>query len=356
MRRRGEIPVVFRVLVLQVPQLQEHERKAPHGLALEHDGGVLPVAVLFLAVDVLVRQVDAAVEGCVAVDHQNLAVIAVVVVRRKERRERGEHPALDAQLFQALRIVVRQGGKLVRAVVEQAHLHALLRLARQNLEHPAPHQPLVDDEVLQKDEFLRLLKLREHPRPLVLAQREVGHVRAVVCGMAAAAAHVAHQRRGMGVFRLQTLHDRRVLPDPAPVLLGALPDALAHGPVTEVAARVHIQQRAEHGHDHDDHQPGDLRGGVKAAVQQDGHHDDVHHDGQRIQMRQKLRKPPGDRKQQKQLQKKQQHDDAQTAENDGEQALLALLQQRQTLTLPGILLFHMTSLNPISPVFLYCIE
>ena len=73
-------------------------------------------------------------------------------------------------------------------------------------------------------------------------------------------------------------------------------------------------------------------------------------------MRQKLRKPPGDRKQQKQLQKKQQHDDAQTAENDGEQALLALLQQRQTLTLPGILLFHMTSLNPISPVFLYCIE
>ena len=168
--------------------------------------------------------------------------------------------------------------------------------------------------------------------------------------MAAAAAHVAHQRRGMGVFRLQALHDRRVLPDPAPVLFSALPDALAHGPVAEVAARIHIQQRAEHGHDHDDHQPGDLRRGVKAAVQQDGHHDDVHHDRQRIQMRHELRKPPGGSKQQKQLQKKQQHDDAQTAENHGEQALLALLQQRQTLAFPIILVFHVDIPSMIFPI------
>src|SRR5699024_1067036 len=42
-----------------VPQLEEHQGEAPHRLAGDHDGGVLPVAEAPDPVDVLIRQVDA---------------------------------------------------------------------------------------------------------------------------------------------------------------------------------------------------------------------------------------------------------------------------------------------------------
>ena len=84
MLRRGDIidqPLIkLRLLLIYVPHLQEHEREALHRAALQHDRGILPVAEAFLAVDVLVSEIHAAVEGDLAVYDHDLAVIPVVVV------------------------------------------------------------------------------------------------------------------------------------------------------------------------------------------------------------------------------------------------------------------------------------
>ena len=64
------------------------------------------VAEAAAAVDVLVRQVHAAGVGYLAVDDQDLAVVAVVVVGGDHRSDRREHLAGDAQLFQHLRVSV----------------------------------------------------------------------------------------------------------------------------------------------------------------------------------------------------------------------------------------------------------
>lgn len=190
----------LRLLFGDRPHLQKHQGKALHRLALEHHGGVLPVAVLFDHIDILIRQIDPAVEGGVPVDHQNFAVVAVVVVGGDKGGQRREHPARDAQLVQPFGVVVRQGGKFAGAVVHHTHLHPLGGLAGQDLQHPAPHQPLLDDEVLQKDEPFGPFQLAQQLGPLFLPGGKIGDLGAPKHRLAAAALHIPAQPRRAGVF------------------------------------------------------------------------------------------------------------------------------------------------------------
>lgn len=112
LRHDGEV----RRLFIQIPHLQEHQGEAAGGLALQHDGRVLPVAVLDDAVDVLVRQIHPAGKGGVAVDHQDLPVVPVVVVGGDERGDGGEGLAADAQFPQPLRVVAGKRGQLAGPV------------------------------------------------------------------------------------------------------------------------------------------------------------------------------------------------------------------------------------------------
>jgi len=62
------------------PKLEEHEREAHHRFPFQHDGAVLPSAKATELVDVLVGEINASREAYPAVDHQNLPVIAMVVI------------------------------------------------------------------------------------------------------------------------------------------------------------------------------------------------------------------------------------------------------------------------------------
>ena len=161
--------VKIRCLFIQVPHVQEHPGEAAGCFALYHHGGVLPVTVLFIGVDVFIRQIDAAVEGGLPVDHQDLPVIAVVIMGGDKGLDGGKHFALNAKRSKPPGVVMGQGRQLTGAVVEHTDLHALFGLPRQDLQDLAPHFPLIHDEVLQEDEPLCLLQLDQHLPELVLA-------------------------------------------------------------------------------------------------------------------------------------------------------------------------------------------
>ena len=102
-------------------------------------------------------------------------MVAVVVMGGDEGLDGRKHPALDAQLFKAAGIVPGQGRKLTGAVVHDPDVHALGGFPGQHLEDPAPHETLVDDEVLEKDVSLCLFQLAQQLCELGFAAGEVGH-------------------------------------------------------------------------------------------------------------------------------------------------------------------------------------
>ena len=106
--RRIEIGIIHRPALLDVPHLQKHQREAAHSVAVQHHRGILPMAELADSVDVLIRQIHAAAEGRMAVDHQDFAVVAVVIVGREEGRQRRERLAADAERPQPGGIIARE--------------------------------------------------------------------------------------------------------------------------------------------------------------------------------------------------------------------------------------------------------
>ena len=114
------------------------------------------------SVDILVRQIDAAVEGHLAVGHQDLAMIAVIIMGGYNRLDGREGLCLDPFGFHQLPVVYRERGHPAHAVVHDPDFDALLCLARQNVQDAAPHVTLFKDKIFHEDEFLRLLKLLQH--------------------------------------------------------------------------------------------------------------------------------------------------------------------------------------------------
>ena len=197
--------VKFRCFFGDAPHLQKHQRKALYRFPFQHDGSILPVTVLFNMVDVLVRQIYAAGKGDVSIDHQNLTMIPVSVVGRYKWCHWGEHFALDTQLAQTVRVIVRQGAQLTGTIIHHPDIHALNRLFRKDLQYFSPHQPLVNDEVFQKDKLLRLLQLLQHFLPFGLAGGEIGDCRLIIYRVASASVNILRQICHAGVFLFQCL-------------------------------------------------------------------------------------------------------------------------------------------------------
>ena len=151
-------------------------------------GRVLPAAILFYVVDVLICQIHAAGKAHPAINDQNFAVVAVVVVGGDEGRDRREHLALDAQRFQPAGVIPRQGGELAGAVIHHPHIHPLRRLAGQHFQNAAPHQAFIHDEIFQKDVLFCRFQLAQHFIEHSFAAVEVGGHRIGIDRKAAALA------------------------------------------------------------------------------------------------------------------------------------------------------------------------
>ena len=197
--RHGEELLKLR-LPEDAPHLEEEDGQRSDSLAFQHDGGVLPAAILLDVVDVLVGEVHAAGKTHLAINDENFPVVAVIIMGRDKGLHRREHPALDAQLFEAAGVIPGQGGELAGAIVHHPDVHALSGLAGQHFEDLAPHEALVDDEVLEEDVLLGLFQLAQQLFELGLAAGEVGNFRVPVDREAAAlSVEIPRQRGRAGV-------------------------------------------------------------------------------------------------------------------------------------------------------------
>ena len=68
-------------------------------LAFQHDGGVLPAAILLDVVDVLVGEVHAAGKTHLAVNDENFPVVAVIIMGRDKGLHRRRTPGTGCPAF-----------------------------------------------------------------------------------------------------------------------------------------------------------------------------------------------------------------------------------------------------------------
>ena len=94
------LPVVFRMVCLNAPQLQKRGGKAAHSLALQPQTRVLPLTVGVLPVKVFLRQIVAPGEAHLSVNDGDLPVIPVVQENVQQGKGGVEGTAGDAFLAQ----------------------------------------------------------------------------------------------------------------------------------------------------------------------------------------------------------------------------------------------------------------
>ena len=136
------------LLLIKVPELQEDGGKGRHRLAPDHHGHILPMAEPLIAVDVFIRQIDAAGKSAEAVDHRDLAVVPVVHLHRQMRLDGIEQLRLDAITPQRLAVIRRKRGDAAGIIIDEPHIHPFLYLILEDIQHAVPHDAFCDDEVL----------------------------------------------------------------------------------------------------------------------------------------------------------------------------------------------------------------
>ena len=202
---RQKVLQLQRLVAGELPQLQKHLGQALHRLAAQQHGGVLPVAVFFLLIDVFVGQVDAAGEADVAVDDADFAVIAVVGGGVELRVEGVKDPYLKALLPQIVGVEGRQGGHTANVVVHDADLHAVVALLLENLENRIPHLARMHDEVFQQDELFGPAQLLQQPFIEGFSAGEILRLGVFIQHKAGAVLDISRLPSQHGIVLLQTV-------------------------------------------------------------------------------------------------------------------------------------------------------
>ena len=175
--------------------------------------------------------------------------------------------------------------------------------------------------------MLRPLQLLQQLRKQVVPQGEVADLRAVKDGVGAAPGDVVGQSGGLRTFLLHPLHGFRVLGGQVPGGRDGLAHLVPDGPVAHVSFGVEQKQTAEHRHQHDQQQPGNLCRGVRPAVynvQHDAHRENDHH---AVDVGKGCFKPVGQSQQNQGLHQQQSDDQTQPAEQRPDQTPVAFFQQ-----------------------------
>ena len=330
--RRREIRCKRRLLFKQVPHLQEQECKAGSRIPLQHNRNVLPMPEAFSPVDILIRQIDASVKGDLSVDHQDLPVIPVVIVRGNNRPDRGKRLRLNTVLLQPFAVIRRKGGYLKHTVIHHTHIHALLCFFNEQLQDAAPHIAFINDEKLQKNELFRLLQFLHHSFEHILTQRKIRHLRLVIHGKAAAPVQVFPQIVRAGRIRRQpfqhSLRLRQSVDGPADHIIHTLPDL----PMPDIGLGEGQQGHAGDRYEGDDEHPGQFGGGVHPAVEQ------INDSGQREQHaetreeRKQIPQPCIKTDRNQYLSRQQQYNEKEPAEDQMKQSFFSGLRQSVNVT------------------------
>ena len=195
-----------------VPDAEEHHHHRPDGLAFYQNAAVLPVAEALDLVDVFIREVHAAREAHFAVDEHELAVVAVIEPAGEDGDKRVKDVRLNAHLAELFAVAHRKARDAAEVIVQNAHVHALHRLAVQNVQNGVPHLAAVDDEKFEENIVLGLFELFEHPHVAALAARKIDGLRVIIDRVTRARKKVARMVPCRNVLPLERLHDAFLLP------------------------------------------------------------------------------------------------------------------------------------------------
>ena len=255
-----------------VPYIEEHHGKVPDSGALQPDGRILPVAKALLGIDILIRQIHAAGVGHIAINHHDLAVVAVVHHQRDQRHHRVERDAADMRLLHADDKITGQAQQAAKIIVDQPHIHALSGLAAEDLLHAVPHFAGTEDKKFQKDELFRLFQICQQLGIHLLPAGKVvssgippGRIRPKLCHIAAQVPAGDIQRIGLAL-RLGKLGLMGLFH-----LLHPLPQILGGG----LVAKSQIKRAAQQGQKTDQNDPADLISAVFILAHQIQHDQDA---------------------------------------------------------------------------------
>ena len=213
----------------------------------------MPVGML-TAIDVCVRQIDAAAEGDPAIDDHHFAVRSII---DRAAHEYGgvERDAFDPARTERGAICSRAGGDAAQIIIHHPHIHAVPRLLRKYFQNFPPQHSIFNDKVFQIDEFFRRFQRREHRCSRIVAEPiEIGFFVAAR-GVAALARHHGEGLHGARIH-FEFFETKRVLRGREgrkrfSALQNARPQRFSGSPVAKQA----VQQRAGQRHCEDDQHP-----------------------------------------------------------------------------------------------------
>ena len=135
-------------------------------------------------IDVFIGEIDAAGEGDPAVDHADLAVIAIVQAGVHTGAQEIEGNCLDVVGGKLPRIGSGKTADTAEVIVDETDLDAGGSTFLEELQNGIPHETFFDDEIFEEDEFLCTGQLLAQHSEKILAQRGIFHLRAGICGIA----------------------------------------------------------------------------------------------------------------------------------------------------------------------------
>ena len=120
-------------------------------------------------VDVFIRRIDAAGISHLPVDHHDLLMVAVIEVKAGYKAMgRAEYRRLNTLCPQGFIIVVGNLEKAAHVVIQEAHLHPLVRFSPQYAVDPRPQLPLRHNEIFHQDKPLRLFQVGNQAVEIIL--------------------------------------------------------------------------------------------------------------------------------------------------------------------------------------------
>ena len=79
----------------QIPHFQKHDGKSPDRFTGEHQSCILPVSETFLYIYIFIRKINASGKSYLSIDHNDLAVIPVIVMCGEYRIYRRKYLAAN---------------------------------------------------------------------------------------------------------------------------------------------------------------------------------------------------------------------------------------------------------------------
>ena len=252
------------------------------------------------------------------------------IVRGHHGADRGKGLGADAVGRKELAVVRGQIRHFAHAVVHHAHVHARLNLARQYIEHAAPHVALLNDEVFKVDVGFSLFQILQQGGEFLFAGGEVGHGGIAVERKAAAAVEIGAQIVCAGALVLERMEYAPVLRQRAARACDLVFRAGLDGAVSEIRLRKGEQHRARQRQDGDDEHPCELCRRVHVIVEQIYDHRKREYSLYRHEDRDLLCEPVVQGDDKEHLHEQQQCDQTCAAEHGAQKSLLMFFEQMQS--------------------------